>query len=334
MLARHAGLRELKRSEGALNLLYLRGCNSITWAHRKFQSRKYNSTAQQVLDVALYLPHELLQTVHSIGFSWAAALPISALLVRACIYFPLFGLPAHRLNQRRIEALPLKQGWSHAAQISIKKDVLLKKSKNTKDLRRLANRSAKIRHLVVDRDFNIGLLAGLRPMLQFPIFYTFAEIIRRMAGAPSSLLGLIFQHMPDSTEGLDGSESMFGSVTTHNAYLEPTMASEGILWFKNLAVADPTHNLSFIVSATTFGYVWWSTHDSRSPRLNVLRVILLSGAVLIAPLTLNLPSAVLLFWLSSTTGAILQTILLNQLYPLPNAITKCLRLSNLNQSNK
>ena len=328
MLARLGGTREARR---AINLPFLRLGSSNIRPKSQLQSRNYNNAAEQVLDLALYLPHELFQTVHSIGFSWATALPISAFLVRACVYCPLFAIPSHMRNRRRVEALPLKEGWTHAGQISMKNDLPPEKLKDRTELRRLSDRRAKLRHLAVDKDFKIGLLANFRPLLQFPIFYTFAETIRRMAGAQSSLLALIVQHMPGNTERLDGRESMLESNIQNNAFLEPSMASEGILWFENLTVADPTHNLSFILSATTFGHLWWRSRNTQSIRLKALRVLLLSGAVLIAPLTLNMPSAVLLFWLSSTVGAILQGIVLDLLSPLPKPIRKCSRLSSYEQ---
>ena len=300
----------------------------------QFRPRNYNSTAQQVLDTVLYLPHELFHTVHhSLGFSWAATLPICALLVRACVYFPLFGIPSQKLSQRSIEALPLKQGWTYASQISVKKGLRPDEPRNVKELRRLANRLAKRRHLVLNKDLNLGLRRSLRPLLQFPIFYVLAETIRRMAGARSSLLGLVVQQLSVGTKGSGGIESTVEPGASYDAYLEPSMASEGMLWFQNLTVADPTHNLSFIISATTFGHLWWTTRNAASLQSKAIRVVLLSAAVLIAPLTLSLPSGVLLFWLSSTIGAILQGIALHRLYPLPKPITKCLRLSSLKQKS-
>ena len=205
----------------------------------------------------------------------------------------------------------------------MRRDKSKDKPKNTKQNLRLMRARVKSRHKEVDRDFNTGFLAGLRPLLQFPIFYTFAETIRRMSGARSSLLGMIVEKLPNTSEGGDNVGAIAQTSTPSEFYLEPSMASEGALWYENLAAADPTHNLSFILSATTFAHVWWSSREATSLRSKVVRRLLLSGAVLILPLTLNLPSAVLLFWLSSTCGAILQRVVLTSLYPVPKPITKC-----------
>ena len=294
----------------------------------RLQSRKYNSTAQQALDIALYLPHELFQTIHSLGFSWATTLPIVALLIRACIYIPVFGIPSQKLSQRIAEVVPLKQGWTNATQIGMQRDTSKDKLKNMKQNLRLTHARVKSRHQEVDRDFSTGYLAGLRPLLQFPIFYTFAETIRRMAGIRSSLLGMIVEKMPNTKEGEGNVGTMTEAGAPSDFYLEPSMASEGALWFETLAAADPTHNLSFILSATTFGHVWWSSREATSLRSKVVRRLMLFGAVLIVPITLNLPSAVLLFWLSSTCGAILQRTVLTSMYPIPKPIIKCSRMSS------
>ena len=295
---------------------------------RKQQKLRYTIDAQSLLDSALALPHGLLQTIHSFGFSWTLAIPISALLVRAFIYFPLFGIPNQRLAQRRIEMVPLAQAWSSAVQVSVKKDFVAGKVGSLEDANRLSKNRLHARMKELKKDFGVSALSAFRPLLQFPVFYVFAEAIRRMAGAQSSLLGLLADKIsPRVVEDVvSGSSVGEAGRAVINSFYEPSMAAEGALWFGNLTLADPTHNLSFLISAVTFAHIWSTSRQSTS---RIRKRIFLSLSIFIAPLTFNLPSAVLLYWLTSTSGAILQELILDYLYPLRKPITKCKRQSSM-----
>ncbi|KAL2355552.1 hypothetical protein BJ546DRAFT_635000 [Cryomyces antarcticus] len=109
------------------------------------------------------------------------------------------------------------------------------------------------------------------------------------------------------------------------AWREPTLATEGMLWFPDLTLPDPTLTLSFMVSGVTFYHIYSNTGGGVRPGAGgvaelgagpkALRRLLLTVALFIGPATLQVPSAIMLYWFSSMTLATVQTKLLDHYMP-------------------
>ncbi|CAO3573158.1 unnamed protein product [Mortierella alpina] len=148
----------------------------------------------------------------------------------------------------------------------------MKLAKETNDTAALARFSAQTQELFAKNDCN-PLKSLVLPLLQAPVMISFYLALRDMANLP----------VPQFKEG-------------------------GIAWFTDLTIADPTYVLPV---ASSLGFLAIMELGSEAggvaqPKAmkNVMRVM----AVAMVPLTMNFPSAIFVYWLSSnmfTAGQIL-----------------------------
>jgi inner membrane protein COX18 len=157
------------------------------------------------------------------------------------------------------------------------------------------------------------------PLLQLPVFLVAIEAIRKMCGTREGLLGLATKSMASGEESAPASDpSALSSIP-----IEPSLAAEGALWFPDLLVPDPQLILPFTLSAALFLNVRlsqaqlasegieptkWSTRLSRAMQLVALAV---------GPMTLSVPSAMLVYWVSSSASAMLIHVALWKAMPHP-----------------
>jgi inner membrane protein COX18 len=204
-------------------------------------------------------------------------------------------------------------------------------------------------------------------LAQIPIFFAMAEAIRQKCGARDGLLGLGFSafksknaetavgDMADGAQtdvadmgdyaqttvsdigvephtlvadmGLDAQTSLGNIVGTTSTWFEPSLANEGMLWFENLLLPDPTGALPFVVSALMFTNIYMtknSMDDVKSWSL-LIRRSLLGVSLLVGPLCQAMPAALMLYWTSSTSSVILWNAWLDWKYPAPRNLTACKR---------
>jgi inner membrane protein COX18 len=159
------------------------------------------------------------------------------------------------------------------------------------------------------------------------------EVIRKMCGKEAGLLGMMFGYSKEGEakksetftgtglegEGIDISEAFIETGLT----TEPSLATEGALWFPDLMVSDPMIMLPFMLSGVMLlnlfhGAVGKPTKGQK--RLsNGLKIV----ALAIVPLTLHLPSAMLVYWISSSTFALGQAMMLERLMPVKPPVVPC-----------
>jgi inner membrane protein COX18 len=199
-------------------------------------------------------------------------------------------------------------------------------------------------------------------LIQIPIFFTMAELIRKMCGTRDGLLALTASSLTRlkdwvtggteaatdagaassaleasdaAPEALSVASALNGTTTMTNVdglaamatnpFFEPSLATEGMLWFPNLITPDPF--LPFIVSGLMFSNIYFSknapTSDKNWP--NALRRVLLGVSLLIGPLCQNLPAGLMLYWAGSTTSVMAWNKWLDWKYPAPTDFTACKR---------
>jgi inner membrane protein COX18 len=122
---------------------------------------------------------------------------------------------------------------------------------------------------------------------------------------------------------------------------DPSMATEGCLWFPDLTVADPLHVLPFALSAILLVNVVprsrlaWRQFLGLDPpavtwtgnlkwRLRIQRGLLVV-AVAIGPLTIHLPAALHLYWITSATLAQVQSFIVGKFIPMPKTVRSARR---------
>jgi inner membrane protein COX18 len=316
-----------------------------------------------MLDAVLYLPHEMMNLIHT-SVPWYAAIPLAAFITRGLLVTTA-GSWARAIMARYIGLHPLRQALAFQ-----KRDEILKRGgfRTTKE----ANLTVKneVNNVVakLDKRWNVSLGGQIGwTLAQIPIFFAMAEAIRQKCGARDGLLGLGFSafkskgaetaagDVVDDAEttvgsmgdyaqasvgdigvdaqtlvrdvGLDAQTSLGDMAGTTSAWFEPSLASEGMLWFPDLLLPDPIGVLPWVVSALMFTNIYMTKNsvDDVTSFSNYIRRGLLFVSVLIGPLCQYMPAALMLYWSSSTTSVILWNAWLDWKYPAPRNFTACRR---------
>lgn len=288
-------------------------------------SRSFHATPRQkytILDPILDATHSAFLGIHHV-LPWWAAIPFAAVAVRLA-FLPLT-IWSRRIISKQRSLTPLITAWRGA----LLRNVDL--SKGTSNMKVLAARKT----MEIYKAFSCQRYKlFLAPVLQLPFFLIIIESIRRLAGAGQGLLRLIFSSVPGTTEG--AAETASGAtantdIVTAITTAEPSMTTEGPLWFVDLSVADPLLILPFALSATMLLHLVPSHYFTRTAaplgkpsafqrRLrNVLKLLALAAG----PLTLALPAGVLYYWISTMLVSFVQGQLLDKFMPLKDPVMPC-----------
>jgi mitochondrial inner membrane protein COX18 len=282
------------------------------------------------------------------GLSWALALPLTAVSLRLFVTLPL-AIYQRRAHQRRVALQPLRSAWQ-----AVIRKTAMEKSRHlgpaivVREVQRRMTRKT----FELYRRWKCGLWREWLQILYFPVWLAVIEAIRGMCGAKRGLLGLLADGagdvvpviktsaVPTQTVVQSAPEGFLevgqAAIPTANAQsesaanvtFEPSMVTEGMLWFPDLTVADPLHILPFALSATlllniySMGRVGLPSGKEPLWRKRLKR-ILLTVALAAGPLTLEVPCAMLLYWISSGVVGYVHNLLLDIWMPLQNSIRPC-----------
>ena len=277
-------------------------------------ARKFSaSTRRPFVDECLLGTHTLISGIHNLtGLPWAATIPLIAFLVKCLIMFPLNAYAtrmiakSHRLCPRLLEtrtAVEKKVRQQHGNKSHQERQKIL-----DKEIILARNRMLKENGIHFRRTYII--------YINVPIWLTMMETIRRMTGTEDGILSLINK----SSAAVGGKGNPGLSVTDEVIPIEPSLATEGMLWFDNLMIPDSTMILPFALSGivyTMYSYsaatgetspVPWGTQEhanqvksSNLRRRKYQKLISLA----IGPATLMFPSAMLLYWFSSSLATLM-----------------------------
>ncbi|KAI4143539.1 MAG: hypothetical protein L6R39_004534 [Caloplaca ligustica] len=255
----------------------------------------------------------------------------------------------HLTNRKRLEQQPLIQAWTRVYRDEVMKDHAAEGPIACQKLvrQRLIRKSTEIY-----RQTGTQRWKSFLGYLQIPIWLTVIETIRRMCGQQEGLLGMIRNIVYGSQKTSDLSKQrdtvsqsavsgptskingMQASSPEANGMLEdmveaplipldPTLATEGALWFPDLLVPDPHQLLSFILSGSLLANIYYQEHYSKKrgwePSTLQRRVgnVFKIAALAIGPLTLSLQSAIHLYLISSSVFGLANTVLLKRFLPNP-----------------
>ncbi|CAO2658743.1 Nn.00g064660.m01.CDS01 [Neocucurbitaria sp. VM-36] len=279
------------------------------------------STPRQdpLLDAVLYLPHEMISLIHT-AVPWYAAIPLTAFITRG-VLVTTAGAWARSLMARYIGLHPLRQALAFQ-----KRDEILRKGnfRHPKEAVQLVKKEVKEITAQLDKRWNVTLRGQIGwTFAQIPIFFAMAETIRQKCGARDGLLGMGFSAFKSDEAAASASEV----ANTTSRWFEPSLANEGMLWFQDLLLPDPTGALPFVVSGLMFAniYITKNTVNSDAKWPNAIRKTLLGVALLIGPMCQQLPAALLLYWAGSTSSVMLWNAWLDWKYPAPRGYTACRR---------
>lgn len=272
-----------------------------------------------MLDAVLYLPHEMMNMIHT-TVPWYAAIPLTAFVTRGLLVTTA-GAWARSLMARYIGLHPLRQA------LAVAKRTQVTRSGNFRDPKQAlqaVKKEVKDEISRLDKRWNVTLRGQIGwTFAQIPIFFAMAETIRQKCAARDGLLGLTLSAFRSNDSGA----AVDDLAVSTSRWFEPSLANEGILWFPDLLIPDPTGALPFIVSALMFTNVYMTknTVQSDTKLSRLIRNTLLGLSLLVGPLCQELPAALMLYWAGSTSSVMLWNAWLDWRYPAPRGFVACKR---------
>ena len=289
------------------------------------RTRAFHASAPRkggVIDALLYLPHELMNLIHT-QLPWYATVPLTAFLIRG-ILVTTAGSYARALTARYIGTHPVRQALAYQKRNQL---MLQGGYSNPQQAKTAVTNAIKKETREFDKRWNCTIWgqAGWS-LAQLPIFITMAELIRQMSGSRDGLLGMGLKSLglKSDTESLHGV-----TISDPSPFFQPTLANEGMLWFPDLLLPDPF--LPYVVSGLMFTNLWLSKNSlqsdpSKAPKLTrVIRGTLMGVSLLIGPMCQGLPSALMLYWAGSTSSVMIWNFWLDWRHPAPKDFAACKR---------
>lgn len=324
-------------------------------------------TILPLLDQAVTLAHTTLTTLHTAtGTPWYLTIPLFSLSINLLTRLPAT-LYSHQLTIRRAKLIPLLRAWGAAVGRVLASNpppatqgVMLKREAF---MVRYAKMVRQVEKEVYQRWGVQGWRFWVPSLAVFPVWLVGIEALRRMCGGPRGLVGSLILGFGREEAGVAGAAAGSTATTAESAatasrnavdaavtadpstlipWADPTMTTEGALWFTNLTVADPYHILPLALSAVLIGNMLPRNtsglrtlfHTNLTPseqssltgpagralrwRLRLRRTLLVFAAA-VGPLTMDLPAALHLYWLSSAALTWAETSLLAWWRPIPKA---------------
>ena len=282
---------------------------------RHFHPTKPTPLIAEVLDVSSSVIHG----VHSLtGLPWVCSLPLTAVLVRMTVSMP-FQIFTKVQARKEQDIAPLLQSWK----------LFYQKNPQTLDNTKPTSPQVAIRQLIVNvknkqkqlkQEFNIRRYWKAANLMQLPIWLAFMDSVRNMCGDNRGFWPFInsILHNWRSPEEI---------YKTIGPGVEPSLATEGALWFQDLLAPDPTGVLPILLTASIMTNIrtGWKTKSSREIselplnefRPEVFKValknVLYGFAIYLGyAASHGMPAAFMVYWLGSTNLATLQTFFLDK----------------------
>jgi inner membrane protein COX18 len=289
------------------------------------QIRHFHPTKPaRLIPEALDASTAFIQGIHSItGLPWVASIPLTAVIVRMLVAMPLQMFA--RVNARRERDIaPLIHSWRVHFQNRLKGLPPAER----KDRTATVNLHIRARTLALLDKWNVRRGYRYANLLQLPIWLSLMESLRGMTGNTNGL----FPQLLSWFGGRNGVENL-------DMIVEPTLATEGALWFPDLLAGDPTGVLPVLLSASIimnirrgWGIMTPSTDLADLPTMQLYQATFYRGLGLFLQLMAvnvgwsayvnELPAALMIYWITSANVATLQTYLLEEHMfmrpPIPN----------------
>lgn len=273
-------------------------------------TREFHITPpRRFLDECLIQTHTIINGLHDVtGLPWAGSIPLTGLVLAALIRLPI-SFYVRSIIRRQNELVPELAKYG---------DTLQKKI-----IQENVDKNARYKNWLVQKKFathcdQVWKEKGLQhwrtwlTSIRFPIWFVVMDCLRRMTGTQEGFLALIGR-------SLTGKHSLDQTSDDSVVHLEPSLATEGAMWFPNLSISDPSLILPFVVSASIFacsysgfGVIRWMPTVKHSAHgfLDVARFSLWMDrmrnimTLAVAFMTLQFPSALLLFWISNNLSVV------------------------------
>jgi inner membrane protein COX18 len=289
------------------------------------------------VESSVQLSEHLITALHTAtGTPWFITIPLVGLAVNAVFRLPFF-VYSQKIAQRRSELFPLFLAWTAKLRRAVEREPIPSAKKEAEFMRRYTKvtkriykkwglQQWKMHGSILAFPFWLCVIESIRRLSggQPGALGTLVFRSRPRSGEPVSTAAASASTSPTAPTGAvslsdilptDGSSILSAQDIAASA-IDPTLATGGCLWFPNLLEADPYHVLPFVLSgmlvlnvlpeSTAGKLALFGVEDkSKNTRLaqsrlarSVQRTLLLL-ALVIGPVTLHLPAAIHLYWISS-----------------------------------
>ncbi|KAJ5172212.1 hypothetical protein N7492_004805 [Penicillium capsulatum] len=279
---------------------------------RFFHPTRPTRLVQEALDAST----GLFCGVHSLtGLPWVASIPLTALLVRTVVGLPLqIFTRIHARRERDIQ--PLIRSW----QLFHEREAKAKKP--TENPKVVAMKDSKVSQKRLRLRWKVATGYQLAGILQLPVWLSLVESLRAMSGTGTAVLDWVVPFMSSS-------ETYQQERLEHAQHLlQPTMASEGAFWFPDLLAGDPSGTLPLLLAASILVNIqsgWRALPGKEIAEMNTAQMyqssIFRALRITVQLLALNvglsgyiyqMPASLMIYWISSSNIATLQTFLLER----------------------
>ena len=287
---------------------------------RHFHPTKPTRLIHESLDASTAFIHG----IHSItGLPWAASIPLTAVVVRMIVAMPL-QMYTRAIARRERDVAPLIHSWRVYAQNRLKQ----LPETHRKEFKKEIQEWSEGRKVFLLQKWKVRSGYKYVNLLQLPIWLSLMEGLRMMTGNNQGLVPRLL--------------SWFGghnAADALNVTVEPTLATEGALWFPDLLAGDPTGVLPVLLTATLVMNIrrgWGVTTPSAAladlPTMQMYQAFFFRGLgyflqfmavnIGMSAFANELPVALMLYWITSANVATLQTYMLEKHMfmrpPIPN----------------
>ena len=242
---------------------------SATFAKAISCPRHFSSTARRDVDpisIVTAAPIFLMDSLHTIGLSWAAVIPCTALVLRGVLNHYLIALPQRKQAQQRAAVTPLIHAYT-----LMYRDRPIERERQKKIRESSANITTSFATYAIGLRlrstlsawWELSYLTGISRLsffgsrlASFGILISAMEAIREKCGLQRGLLGWLISpfteaiaaarrtleaQQADQVLGMDpGTTSAMSADVASQATLNPTLQTEGLPWCSDLTTFDPT----------------------------------------------------------------------------------------------
>lgn len=292
------------------------------------QVRHFHQTrpaSSSIVDLALDGSTAFIHGVHTVScLPWVASIPLTAVLVRTFVGLPiLLYTRLHRHREKKI--MPIISAWTKRyakKQTAERNGANLERFKNlsTAEIKKKAVLDIRKRTVQLQKRWGVSGKHKAISFLQIPVFIALMESLRGMSGNNNGIIAWLSSFIESSPDPASAAQSLHLTI-------EPTLANEGALWFPDLLAGDPTGVLPFCLTASILGNVLmgWKVQPWRHipllPKNEMYKQIFFSGLrafvivltcyIGFASFVQEMPTALMLYWITSTNVATLQTWVLD-----------------------
>jgi len=280
------------------------------------------SPAPQLIATAVSVSHDALTALHTLtGLPWAYTIPLFAFTIRTTLILPI-SIYQRRVNQRQVSLAPLIQSWRHALKHETMREV---GHLGPIVAHRTLLGKLRVKRNEIYKRWGCNLWKNYLGLWQMPIFLSVMEALRNMSGARQGWFGML-SGSNNVAAGVENTEAVLtadGLISSSLIPVESTFATEGALWFPDLLLPDPQLVLPFMLSGAILLNLFGHKPVALGKWQTRLRRTMGLVALAIGPIMINVPSALLLYWVSSSMVAYGQAVLLETLMPVKKPVTPC-----------